>query len=178
MRQLIYIIFILALYISSQAQTKLQKGRFTINEKTINIDKIDMANGKALFCARILGEYENKHYPLPKNPNAFPVLISDIHIDTNLIKQTFLAALNNKLARAITADNNRVGLDITFAQNGKIQIITFYFEEGIKITTNDIVAIDNALKAKVKATFTGKDYLDYYFISYPSIYITFYCTST
>jgi len=168
MKKLFYIIILSILCTSCSAQTKLRNGRFTFNGKTV-----DISDKYGRFSARIIGDYENKAYPPPKNPNAFPVLKSDIHIDTNLIKQTFLGILSKKTATAIMANKEKIGFIFGFAPTGEILRIHYLLQANPPITANDIVKIDEALKAKVKATFTGKDYLDYYFISYPSIYITF-----
>jgi len=168
MKKLFYIIILLILCTSCSAQTKLQKGHFTFKGKTVGI-----SDKYGRFSARVVGDHDDKAYPPPKNPNAFPVLKSDIHIDFDLVKEIILKIIEKKTATALITNREKIGFGFGFAPTGEILGIHYLLQANTSITAHDIVIIDEALKAKVKASFTGKDYLDYYIISYPTTYINF-----
>lgn len=96
---------------------------------------------------------------LPMNPK------TDIHVDNNAIKQIIFDVLNKKL-EALHDNKEHINLILKFEPTGKMTDIIFDIKDGSLINIQEIEKIDHQLRAKVKATFTGKQYLQYVAINY------------
>jgi hypothetical protein len=96
---------------------------------------------------------------LPMNPK------KDIHINNDAIKQIILGVLGNKLD-AMKRNKEEMSLILKFEPDGKLTDIGFTLHENTLISIQNIEEIDHQLRASIKATFTGKQYLQYIAINY------------
>jgi len=103
---------------------------------------------------------------LPMNPK------KDTHVNNEAINQIVYSVLNKKLD-ALKRNKEQMNLIFDFEPDGKLTDISFGLNENTLITLQDIEEIDRQLRASIKATFTGKQYLRYIAISYYVPSITF-----
>ncbi len=97
----------------------------------------------------------------------------DIHFDIEKVKEI----INNILAsnkKELEINKDRIDLAFTFLEeDGSIESIGYFFKGHTLITLKDIAKIDKEIKKSIKATFTGKEHCNYYFIYYGGVSVIF-----
>jgi len=89
----------------------------------------------------------------------------DIHIDLDQLKSIVGNVLREK-SDILKEKSEYLSFLFTFSQKGDLVDIAYFLPRKTPISISDISKIDTLLKTNVKATFTGIDYLQYYFIDY------------
>jgi len=171
MKNLIFILFAFTLCSSCFAQTTLKDGRYQLDGKFFKVTKSTYLD-KTSFSVSVIGRYWDKPSPSPKNPNGLPINKKDIHFDidnTKAIVNDVLAVNSKKLA----LNKDRIDMSFTFLQDGSIEHITYFFNGNTIISLKDIAKIDMELKKKIKATFSGEEYKNFYLIPFGMVSVIY-----
>ncbi len=91
--------------------------------------------------------------------------VTDMHVNVDEIKPIVYGVLDGKIKR-LKQNKERIEFDLIFKPNGEIVDITFFLNENTLISAQEIEEIDTQLRSKIKATFTGKQYVNYEVIRY------------
>lgn len=150
-------------------QYKYEAGKYIVEGKTFIVQTVNY--GKPKMGIRLETEHEFKGYKAPKK-DAVPVYIKHIHVDTTKGKNLILDVLKAKTT-GLKANKESIRIAIVFAQNGNIETISYSVKGNTHITLQEIAKIDKKLKSNIKATFTGPDYMNHYFITYHQLGVVF-----
>ena len=172
MKKIIYILFISFGYLQCSAQTKLTPGEIKGKHDTFIIKQIDQSlmmdtikrivvySKSNLYNNGIpYSKVEKDRSFLPMNPKR------DMHVNNDAIKQIVYNVLNNKLD-ALKHNKEIMNIILKFHPDGQITDIGLGLHENTLITLQEIEDIDRQLRVNIKATFTGKQYLQYIAINY------------
>jgi len=145
------------------AQTRLMPGILKGKHDTFVVEKLKLADSLIVVYSK--GNKYVNGLPRPKVPHFLPMGRFDVHVDNNAIKQLIYSALKTKLAD-LKKNKESIITNFDFYPNGQISDISFGLHENTLVTLQDIEDIDQKLRVTVKATFTGKAYLQYEAIYY------------
>lgn len=145
------------------AQTQLPEGKVKGKHDTFKIHHDEHAynNQKFVYIFSEKNKYPNG---IPAGKNEIDLSRKDVHIDQNLIETIIRDVLRDKI-NALHRRHETIGGILKFEISGNLTDISFSVHEGSIITPAEIEAIDNRLRAEVRATFTGKAYLTHIVIS-------------
>ncbi len=148
------------------AQTKIQEGEIKAKHASYSVKKstMDFGKGHPYFIFSSKNKYEHG-IPRPKS-GAFPILKSDFHVNEVQIKEIVYNELTNKL-KELHNHNESLSIYFVFETNGELTDTYYTLQENTLITSQEIDAIDNRLRAEIRATFTGRDYQNYKAVNYP-----------
>ncbi len=153
------------------AQTKITVGEMKGKYEIFTIFKLDNSLYSSIPRIGIYSKSNKYSNGIPyskaeKDPHFLPMNPKkDIHVDDDAIKSIVYAVLNKKLA-ALKVNKENMNIIIVFELNGKLSDIGFTLNANTLITLEEIESIDLQLREKIKATFTGKEYLQYTAINY------------
>jgi hypothetical protein len=125
----------------------------TINNIVISSKKNKYNNGIPYTAAEKSGKFVPMH------------LKTDIQVDNGAIKQIVFAVLGEKL-NSLKNNKEVMSYILYFKHDGQISDISFGLHKNTLITLQEIEEIDRRLRTTVKATFTGKAYLQYEVVNY------------
>lgn len=173
MKKAIFLLLVICVYFKSSAQSKLTPWHIKGLNQTFDVKKFKMLPTDTQSFISVYSS-NNKYIngiPYSGNPHLLPIGKNDIHVDTSAIKRIIAGALVTK-----TKDlkNNREKMDIIlyFNKDGKIIDAYFFLKANTIINAGEMEEIDKRFKENIRATFTGKAYLQYDVINYntaPSI---------
>jgi hypothetical protein len=180
MKKIIFFLLISFIYIQCSAQTRLIPGEMKGKDETFIIDKIQQfASDKiAQIGVYSKGNKYNSGIPyskaqielgrrfLPINPKR------DVHVNNAAVKQIVYGVLSKQLD-ALKQNREDIDFLFVFEPNGTLVDISYILPENTLISLQDIEEIDLLLRANIKATFTGKQYLQYIAINYHPPIIVF-----
>lgn len=172
MKIILQLPFYFMLCLSCLAQTPLKDGIFKIDSKSYKVEKKSYAD-KSSFIVREIGRFENAYPPKPKNPYGSPVNRKDIHLDDEMVLKLIKDILKD---RAIELSKNKDRIDLSFRllqENGSIESISYFLPGNTKITLEEISKIDRLIKKNIHATFSGKEYTNFYLINYGNLKVVF-----
>ena len=168
MKKIIFLLLICFICIQSSAQTRLIPGELKGKQDTFIIQKLDEPWDTIKYI--IVSSKSNKYsqgIPRPKVRHLLPVNQNmDIHVDKNAVKQIIDEVLSQKLA-ALHKGKEKIDVAFDFHPNGELTDISYGLRENTLITLQDIEEIDQRLRSAIRATFTGRAYLQYEAIYYP-----------
>jgi hypothetical protein len=170
MKNIIILASITFFYIQSSAQTRLTPGEIKGKHDTFIVYELDSSlmmdtikrigvNSKSNKYSKGIPYPKIKH-PLPINQN------TDIHVDKNAVRQIINEVLNVKLG-ALKRNKENIDVAFDFYPNGAIADVGYTLRKNTVITLQDIEEVDQRLRSTIKATFTGRAYLQYEAIYYP-----------
>ncbi len=165
MKKIIILLLICFIKLQSSAQTRLMPGEMKGKHDTFIIHKLKPFDSVNYIVVYSKGNKYNNGIPSPKVPHFIPMSYLDTHVDNKTIKQIVYTVLNKKLA-ALKQNKETMTTNFDFYPNGQICDASFGLHENTLITLQDIEEIDQELRATLKATFTGKQYLQYEVIYY------------
>jgi|SRR6185312_16212931 len=168
MKNIIFLLFAAFTHITCFAQTKLAPGEIKGAHSTFIISNIGPFGGVRDIAVYSKSNKYNNGIPRSEKEKArhfLPMHNTDIHVNNDAIKQIVYDVLNQKLA-ALKQNKEQINLITNFEPNGKLTGISFGLHENTLITLEDIEKIDRQLRQNIRATFTGKEYLQYVAITY------------
>ena len=169
MKKIIILLLICFVYIRCSAQ-RLTPGEIKGRHETFVVYELQpslmMDTIKRIGIDSKNNKYNNG-IPRPKEKHVFPVnQNADVHINKNAVRQIIYHILSKKV-NALNHNKETMDVDFVFRPNGELSDIGYTLHESTLITLPDIEAIDQQLRATIKATFTGRAYLQYEAIYYP-----------
>ncbi|SFH35225.1 hypothetical protein [Pedobacter insulae] len=172
MKTLIYILLAITLCSSCFAQNSLKDGKHNYDGKTFAVTK-NSYMGKTSFSVRVAGQFDNKPQHDLKDPNGLPMSRKDIHVDTNKVKEIIRNILEPH-TKELSANKDQITLQFKFAQkDGSIESIYYFLNGNTIINLKEIAKMDRQIKKQVKATFTGTEHNNYFFINYGYVRVIF-----
>lgn len=94
--------------------------------------------------------------------------LHDIHIDFDQIKQIAYNVLKPKW-KDLKNNSEKMNILLVLKQDGSMWDVSFGLNENTLVTAEEIEQIDSKIRSGVRATFTGKRYLQYEAISYSAL---------
>ena len=170
MKKIIFLLTIVFIQSACYAQTRLVPGELKGKSETFNIDNVSIqVNGiKRIGIDSKSNKYNNgiPYSKAEKDPRFLPMNFErDIHVDNDAIKEIVYTVLSKKLA-ALKANKEDMNIIFKFEPSGKLTDLGYTLKANTLITLEEIESIDLQLREKIKATFTGKQYLQYIAIMY------------
>ncbi|SFH35193.1 hypothetical protein SAMN04489864_109136 [Pedobacter insulae] len=154
------------------AQNSLKDGKHNYDGKTFVVTKNSYL-GKTSISVRVVGRFENKPLFYLKDPNGLPMSRKDIHVDTNKVKEIIRNILEPH-TKELSANKDQITLQFTFVQkDGSIESISYSLNGNTLISLKEIAKMDRQIKKQVKATFTGTEHNNYFFINYGYVRVIF-----
>ena len=153
------------------AQTRLLAGEVKSNNKTFIVHKIKpmLSDTEKIISVYSKSNKYNNGIPYSKaekDPRFLPMnQVTDMHVNVDEIKPLVYGVLGDKIRR-LKQNKESIEFDLIFKPNGEIVDMTFFLNENTLISAQEIEEIDTQLRNKIKATFTGKQYLNYEAIPY------------
>lgn len=150
---------------------KLTPGLLKINNKRFKVSQSRLKNpvNEKIILTNMDYKYAEVS-PKVKNLSAFPMQKKDIHFDIAKVKELIYHIVSNKLS-ILKSKKETLALQFIFDQNGNLKDIGYILFRKTALDLKDINEIDANLKQKIKASYSGTDYLQYEEInySYPTI---------
>lgn len=173
MKKIIFLVLISFIYIQCTAQTRLTPGEIKGKHDTFIIDKIQQFAFDKMAHIGVYSKSNKYNNGIPRSKaeieqgrRFLPMdLKRDIHVNNDAIKQIVYDVLSKKLD-ALKKNKEDINLIFHFEPNGNLTDISFILPENTLISLQDIEEIDRRMRANIKATFSGKQYLQYIAINY------------
>ncbi len=166
MKKLIIILSVLSCTLTRcAAQNKIQEGEIKAKHASYSIKKsaMDFGKGHPYFIFSSKNKYE--HGVPHTSKDDLPLKKSDIHVNEDQIKLIVYDVLGEK-TKELHRHKEAFSVWFVFEVNGVLTDTNYSLQENTIITTKEIDAIDARLRAEVKASFTGKNYLNYKAVEY------------
>jgi hypothetical protein len=161
MKKLLYFLFF-SLFAGTKcsAQIRLVPGESKVGKEIFIIHAIPsmaMDTQKYIVVSSKSNLYNNG-IPFSKDLRHIPMNPRNIHINSTQVDNLIYQAFGTKL-NALKDRKETLGIIFIFKPDGSIVDVSFSLHYNTIITLEDIEAIDKALRANIKATFTGREYL-------------------
>ncbi|WP_129714754.1 hypothetical protein [Pedobacter sp. SYP-B3415] len=164
-----FITYFVFLSIGCAAQRPLKPGSFSVSTRSVIITESSSPDKKGLFGVRFPDKYD-KGFPKSK-VDAFRVRKEDIHFSEEQVREIVAKTFRSKI-KNVGHSMVIIAVNIKFEQDGRVASIIYSVSDKFAVVTiEDLATIDKELREDLKATFSGKDYLDHQIISYPIIRI-------
>lgn len=169
MKKLFCVVISVLIVINCKAQKRLEAGKVTVKNHTFSVtayQSVVKGSPRAIVISNIENKYRNG-IPSPK-PGLIPMGLHDIHIDFDQIKQIAYNVLKPKW-KDLKNNSEKMNILLVLKQDGSMWDVSFGLNENTLVTAEEIEQIDSKIRSGVRATFTGKRYLQYEAISYSAL---------
>ncbi len=145
------------------AQDKFVEGKMTIDGTSF---EISFPRTENMVVSSSLPKYKNG-YSLPKSPTPpLPIRDGDMKVDTLTDRKIIYKALEGKLEK-LKMNDEQLTIRYVFGQDGNVLDISSYsLSKNTLISPKELAQIDKCLRENVKATFNGREYLEFPAIRY------------